>query len=75
MPGLQEAFYIVAIVFMGLMMAVMLGILIGIIIIGKKISHIQRTIQGKIDKVTAVAAKGAAVAKAVTRVIKHKKDH
>jgi hypothetical protein len=55
MTGLQEAFYIVGIVFMGLM-------LITVLKIRSKINRIHDQIEAKLDTVTMVAEKGGALA-------------
>jgi hypothetical protein len=62
MTGLQEAFYIVGIVFMGLMLIFVIAIVITVLKIRSKINRIHDQIEAKLDTVTMVAEKGGALA-------------
>jgi hypothetical protein len=64
MPGLQEAFYIIAIVFMGLMFIMLLALVIAVFVIRSKVNKIQRQIEERINMVTNIAEKGGELAAA-----------
>ena len=72
MPGLEQAFYIVGLIFMGLMLAILIGVLAAVLVIRKKIESLHDTVQEKVGGVLSVAAKGAAIAKTFGNVVKHK---
>ena len=54
MTGLEQAFYIMAIVYMGIMFLVTIGIVIAIFAIKAKINAIHRQIEDKIHAITAI---------------------
>jgi cell division protein FtsL len=62
MSGLQEAFYIIAIVFMGVMFILIIALLAAVFVIRNKVNKIQRTIEDKINTVTNIAEKGGEIA-------------
>jgi hypothetical protein len=62
MSGLQEAFYIIDIIFMSLMLLLIIGLLVGVFIIKNKINKIHDNIERKIDSVTNIAEKGGELA-------------
>jgi hypothetical protein len=64
MPGLQEAFYIIAIVFMGVMFILLTALVAAVFVIRSKISKIQHQIEGRINMVTGIAEKGGELAAA-----------
>lgn len=66
MPGLQEAFYIIAIVFMGVVFVFMLALVISVFVIRSKVNKIQQTIEEKINTVTSIAEKGGEIAALAT---------
>lgn len=66
MPGLQEAFYIIAIVFMGVVFVFMLALVISVFVIRSKVNKIQQTIEAKINTVTNIAEKGGEIAALAT---------
>jgi len=65
MSGLQEAFYIIAIIFMGLMFILIVALVAAVFVIRSKIIHIQRQIEDRINLVTGIAEKGGEVAASV----------
>ena len=65
MPGLQEAFYIIAIVFMAVMFVLLIALVSAVFVIRSKVNHIQRQIEDRINMVTGIAEKGGEVAAAV----------
>lgn len=66
MPGLQEAFYIIAIVFMGVMFVLVIALVAAVFVIRSKVNRIQRTIEDKIHTVTTIAEKTGEVAALAT---------
>lgn len=66
MPGLQEAFYIIAIVFMGVMFILIIALVTAVFVIRSKVNKIQRTIEDKINTVTTIAEKTGEVAALAT---------
>lgn len=68
---LQDAYYIIGIIFMSLMLIILLALLAAIVVIRAKVVAIHRTIDEKIESVLAVPRKGAQmmqnVKKAMTR--------
>lgn len=62
MPGLQEAFYIIGIIFMSLMLLFIILLIASVIVIRRKISNIENHIQQKIDDVANIATRGGEVA-------------
>jgi len=54
MTGLQEAFYIVGLVYMGISLLIIFGILIGLGVIRKKVVALENTVRQKIDMVTSI---------------------
>jgi len=72
MPGLQEAFYIIAIVFMGLMLILLIALVTAVFVIRNKINHIQRQIEDRINLVTNIAERGGEVAAAVVSGVARK---
>lgn len=65
MSGLQEAFYIIAIVFMGVMFVLIIALVTAVFVIRNKVNHIQQQIEDRINMVTNIAEKGGEVAAAV----------
>lgn len=66
MTGLQESFYIIGIVFMGLMFILILALVISVFVIRAKINKIQHQIESKINSVTSIAEKGGELAALAT---------
>lgn len=66
MSGLQEAFYIIAIVFMGLMFLLILALVGAVFVIRSKINKIQHTIESRVNSITNIAEKGGELAAAAT---------
>jgi predicted Holliday junction resolvase-like endonuclease len=62
MNGLQEAFYIIGIVFMSLMLILVLVLITAVFVIRAKIVNIERQVQARIEEVTNIAAKGGEIA-------------
>lgn len=62
MSGLQEAFYIIAIVFMGVMFIILVALVAAVFVIRNKVNKIQRAIEDKVNTVTSIAEKGGEIA-------------
>jgi hypothetical protein len=81
MSGLQETFYIMGIIYMGLMFIIAIILLISVFVIRSKIVKIHDTIEHRIDMLTQIAEKGgelsaiagSAVFKGAKRALKKKK--
>jgi cell division protein FtsL len=58
MSGLEEAFYIVSIIYMSVMFLLIIGLVIEVFIIRSKVMTIQHQIQTRIDQVTDLASVG-----------------
>lgn len=65
MTGLQEAFYIIAIIFMGVMFILLIALVAAVFVIRNKINRIERQIENRINMVTNIAERGGEVAAAV----------
>ncbi|HYH36223.1 MAG TPA: hypothetical protein VD706_01855 [Candidatus Saccharimonadales bacterium] len=76
MNGLEQAFYIMAIIFMSLMF-IMIAVIVGaVLVIRSKINRIHDAIQHKIDLVTSLAGvntAGTQVVKQAKKVLKKAK--
>lgn len=55
MTGLEQAFYIMAIVYMGVMFVAMIAIVVAVLAIRAKINAIERNIADKIHAITSIA--------------------
>lgn len=71
MSGLQEAFYIVGIVYMGISLLLIIGLAIAVGVIRKKIVTLEKTITEKIEMVITLPAKVESVVNAVKHLAKH----
>jgi Na+-transporting methylmalonyl-CoA/oxaloacetate decarboxylase gamma subunit len=70
MSGLQEAFYIISIVYMGVMFVILIALLVAVIRIRNKVNRIHAQIEAKLDKVTNIAERSGEIAGLVTRKAK-----
>ena len=76
MPGLQEAFYIIAIVFMGIMFVLLIALVTAVFVIRNKINRIHHNIEEKIGTATALAGRGSELAaKAAGKVLRKARDN
>ena len=66
MTGLQEAFYIIGIVFMGVMFLLIIALVAAVFVIRSKVNKIQYAIESKINTVTTIAEKGGEIAALAT---------
>jgi cell division protein FtsL len=75
MNGLEQTFYIMAIVFMSLMFVVLVILLAAVLVIRAKINKIHDAIESKIDLVTSLTnlSAGAQAIKQAKKVIKKTK--
>jgi hypothetical protein len=72
MTGLQEAFYIIGIVFMSLMFILIVVLVISVFVIRAKINRIHDQIEARIDTISMVAEKGGALAGMAARGVARK---
>jgi hypothetical protein len=68
---LQNAFYILAIVFMSLMLLIMIAIVIAIFVIKSKINAIHRRIEEKLAIINNIAHFGGDLMRATKKVVSH----
>jgi len=66
MTGLQEAFYIIAIIFMGVMFLLIIALVAAVFVIRSKVNRIQHAIESRINTVTNIAEKTGEVAALAT---------
>lgn len=64
MNGLEQAFYIIAIVFMSVMFILIIALVVSVIMIRNRIVKIQHHIEQRINSVTNIAEKGGELAAA-----------
>jgi hypothetical protein len=62
MTGLQEAFYIMGIIFMSVMLILIALLISAVFVIRAKVINIEHNIQHKIDEVTDIASKSGEIA-------------
>jgi low affinity Fe/Cu permease len=72
MTGLQEAYYIIGIIYMVVMLALVVALLISVFIIRNKVNTIHDKIDAKINTVTSLAEKGGEIAGLATGVFARK---
>jgi cell division protein FtsL len=66
MTGLQETFYVMAIVFMVVMFILIIALVTAVFVIRNKVNRIQHQIEAKINSVNLIAEKGGELAAAAT---------
>lgn len=64
---LQEAFYIIGIIFMSLMLLILVALVAAVFVIKAKVNHIHHVIEEKVHSVTSLGEKVAGTAKKVLR--------
>jgi cell division protein FtsL len=62
MTGLEEAFYIIAIVFMSVMFVLVIALVVAVFVIRAKINKIHHMIDSKVNTITSLAEKGGELA-------------
>lgn len=73
MSGLQEAFYIIGIIFMSLMLLLIIAMVAAVFIIKSKIDKIHDTIEHKINIITNLAGAGSKLTSAAGAVARKAK--
>jgi arginine exporter protein ArgO len=68
---LQNAFYIIGIVFMGIIFLLMLGIFIAVLVIKSKINKVHRMIDQKIGAVRDVTDRASTIFRTIRDLAKH----
>lgn len=69
MNGLQEAFYIIGIVFMSIALILLLALVAAVFVIRSKINKIHAMIEERINAVVALAEKGEALSAHATNAV------
>lgn len=72
MTGLQEAFYIVGLVYMGLSLLILIGVVAAVFVIRAKIVSLENMVKEKIDFATSLPARAGEVIESVRKLAKHK---
>lgn len=73
MTGLQEAFYIIAIIYMGVMFLLILVALAALLVIRHKIISLERMVKDKIETVVSVGARAGEIVETVKNFTKKKR--
>lgn len=74
MNGLEQAFYIISIIFMSLLFLMLIALVVAVFVIRAKINKIHDTIEHHINSITSLAERGGELsALAGTKVIKKAK--
>lgn len=69
MTDLQTAFYIIAIVFMGISL-ILLGVMVtAVLVIRTKVTHLHRQLDDKLNYITGITDKGSAIIGALKKVV------
>lgn len=68
MTGLQTAFDIVGLVFMGTMLLLMLVVIVAVLVIRRKVTHIQQQIEDKLHSARDIADKSEKVVRTLKKV-------
>lgn len=72
MTGLQEAFYIVGLVYMGISLLLILGVVVAVFVIRAKIVSLEKMVKEKIDVVTSMSSKAVELVGKVSKFASHK---
>jgi hypothetical protein len=73
MTGLQEAFYIISIIFMSLIFLLIVALVAAVFIIKSKINNIHDSIEDKVSALAGFVGAGSAVARQAKKVVKKSK--
>jgi len=65
MPGLEAAFYIIGIIFMGLMLILLIALVTAVFVIRAKINNIHKIVEDKLNNLTHIVERGGEIAGAV----------
>jgi ABC-type multidrug transport system fused ATPase/permease subunit len=71
MSGLETAFYIVSLVYMGLMFVLFIALLVAVLVIKKKINAVHQMVEEKLAQVRAVTDKANIALKTIQHFVKH----
>jgi hypothetical protein len=72
MTGLEQAFYIVALVYMGISLLIIVGLLVAVVIIRNKVVNLENMLKEKLDTVLSVGAAAGDVISTVKKITKRK---
>ena len=74
MTGLEEAFYIVGIVYMGISLLLIIGLVVAVFVIRAKIVSLENMVKEKIDMVTSMGERAGEVINTVKKLT-HRKSN
>lgn len=69
MTGLEEAFYIISIIYMAVMFILIIALVVAVFKIRNKIVEMERQIEDRINQVTGIAEKGGELAAAAVNTV------
>ncbi|HEU5005302.1 MAG TPA: hypothetical protein VFT49_04475 [Candidatus Saccharimonadales bacterium] len=72
MPGLQTAYYIIGIVFMGIILILIAALVIAVFVIRAKVNNIERRIEERINEVSDLTGRGGEILAAVGKTVAKK---
>lgn len=70
MTGLETAFYIVALVYMGIMLVLFIALLAAVLVIKKKVDHLHHMVDERVEQVKNAADKVATLVATVKHFVK-----
>lgn len=62
MPGLETAFYIIGIIFMGLMLVLLIALVAAVFVIRAKVNNIHKMVDEKLNSLSSVVERGGELA-------------
>lgn len=71
MTGLQEAFYIIGIIYMGVSLLIIIALAVAVGVIRKKVVALEKTITEKIDFITSLPSKVEGIVEGIRSFTKH----
>lgn len=73
MTGLETAFYIIGIVYMGISLLLLVAVIAAVFVIRAKIVSLENIIKDKLSLVTNITGRAADVVDTITKITKRKK--
>jgi cell division protein FtsL len=70
MTGLETAFYIVALIYMGIMLILFIALLTAVLVIKKKVDHLHQMVDERVEQVKNAADKVATLVATVKHFVK-----
>jgi len=72
MTGLQEAFYIVALVYMGISLLILIGVIAAVFVIRAKIVSLENMVKEKVEAVASISSKAAGIVGKAAKFVNRK---